>query len=209
MQPEGNKREKLATLLESELNFHGENGNYSSHHFHAFAARFPPQLPRLSILGLTESGDIVLDPMMGSDTAIVEALLEGWRAVGLDIDPLALRLCQAKTMPVQIDSLRGTAQRVVWQAATLAKDKNIEQYLACLADIAAEIGFDLVGVVQRVLDRNKRMMPARFRKTDSMIEQRMHEEYVISLWNPPWEGTSGLMEPTAYFADLSASVLDR
>jgi hypothetical protein len=56
----------------------------------------------------------------------------------------------------------------------------------CLSDIAAALGFALVGVVHRMLDRNKRMMPARFgQKTDSMIEQRMHEEYVIGLLKPP------------------------
>ena len=42
------------------------------------------------------SGDFVLDPMMGSGTTIVEALLEGRRGIGLDIDPLALRVSQAK-----------------------------------------------------------------------------------------------------------------
>ena len=55
----------------------------------------------------------------------------------------------------------------------------------CLADIAAGLGFDVVGIAQRTLDRNKRMMPARFgKKTDSTIEQRMHEEYVIGLLKP-------------------------
>jgi hypothetical protein len=54
---------------------------------------------------------------------------------------------------------------------------------SCLASIAASVGFEVVGIVQRILDRNKRMMPARFgKKTDSMIEQRMHEEYVIGLY---------------------------
>ena len=54
-----------------------------------------------------------------------------------------------------------------------------------LADIAGVVGFDVVGVARRLLDRNKRMMPARFgKKTDSMIEQRMHEEYVIGLLKP-------------------------
>jgi hypothetical protein len=57
----------------------------------------------------------------------------------------------------------------------------------CLAEIAQETGFSVVGVVQRSLDRNKRMMPARFgKKTDSMIEQRMHEEYVIGLLKSAW-----------------------
>ena len=75
-QQEPGKRGRLETLLASELNFHGENGNYASHHLHAFAARFPPQLPRAFIRGLTSQGDVVLDPMMGSGTTIVEAWLE-------------------------------------------------------------------------------------------------------------------------------------
>ena len=424
---EASKRQKLATLLASELNFHGENGNYASHHLHAFAARFPPQLPRAFIHGLTAPGDVVLDPMMGSGTAVVEAWLAGRRGIGLDIDPLALRLCRVKTMPVHLADLQAVAKRVVSQAYTLAKEKTVEQHLAqrfderttafvnywflpatqrqlmalvlaiesvsetairrfleltlssaiitksggvtrardlahsrphldkekvpksalaqfslrlqknlavvaelpsngavasplagdarampfadgvidlivtsppyanaidymrahkfslvwlgksmgtlsalragyigservtgapcavlperavrivrqlaqldkskseilskyfaemtvvltemyrvlrhdaaavvvvgpsimrgidvqthqCLADIAAALGFEVVGVVQRLLDRNKRMMPARLRKTDAMIEQRMHEEYVIGLWKPPEKG---------------------
>lgn len=55
----------------------------------------------------------------------------------------------------------------------------------CLAEVALELGFDVVGVKQRRLDRNRRMMPARFgKKADSQIEQRMHEEYVIGLLKP-------------------------
>jgi len=51
--------------------------------------------------------------------------------------------------------------------------------------MAAELGFDVVGVAKRLLDRNKRMMPARFgKKGHSMIEQQMHEEYVIGLLKP-------------------------
>ena len=99
-QQERGKRGRLVALLASELNFHGEKGNYASHHLHAFAARFPPQLPRAFIRGLTGQGDIVLDPMMGSGTTVVEAWLEGRRGVGLDIDPLALRLCRVKTTPL-------------------------------------------------------------------------------------------------------------
>lgn len=55
----------------------------------------------------------------------------------------------------------------------------------CLAEIGADIGFDVTGVVARQLDRNRRMMPARFgKKSDSMIEQRMHDEYVIGFFKP-------------------------
>ena len=54
-----------------------------------------------------------------------------------------------------------------------------------LAAIATEIGFDVVGVVSRPIDRDKRMMPARWHNNgQSVIEQRMHEEFVIGLMKP-------------------------
>jgi hypothetical protein len=55
----------------------------------------------------------------------------------------------------------------------------------CLADVAASVGFDIVGVVERTLDRDKRMMPARFgARGSSGIEERMHHEYVIAGMKP-------------------------
>ena len=107
------KRQRLSALLAGDLNFHGEDSGYASHDVHAFAAKFPPQLPRAFIRGLTVPGDIVLDPMMGSGTTIVEALLEGRRGIGLDIDPLALRVSHAKTVPMSADELRDIGLKVV------------------------------------------------------------------------------------------------
>jgi len=52
----------------------------------------------------------------------------------------------------------------------------------CLADIAAAVGLDLVAVVSRNLDRDRRMMPARRgsqAETASGIELRQYTEYVI------------------------------
>lgn len=131
VQQELSKREKLSILLEGELNFHGEDSGYASHDLHAFAAKFPPQLPRAFIRGLTKPGDVVLDPMMGSGTAVVEALLEGRQGVGLDIDPLALRLSSAKTTPLDINRLRKSGNRVISQANTLlSTGETLDQHLA-------------------------------------------------------------------------------
>ncbi len=129
------KREILAVLLEGELNFHGEDSGYASHDFHSFAAKFPPQIPRAFIRGLTHSGDIVLDPMMGSGTTVVEALLEGRQGIGLDIDPLALRLGRAKTMTFNPHDLRAAGQKVLTKANHLLSDgRRIEQSLAQFFD---------------------------------------------------------------------------
>jgi hypothetical protein len=130
-QQELSRRDRLTTLLEGELNFHGEDSGYASHDVHAFAAKFPPQLPRAFIRGLTSPGNIVLDPMMGSGTTVVEALLEGRQGIGLDIDPLALRLGRVKTMPLDIDSLRYAGNKVISRANTLLSNgKTIERNLS-------------------------------------------------------------------------------
>jgi len=88
---------KLADLLRKDLDFESSDSTYTSHGIHPFAAKFPPQIPRLFIEELTQSGDSVLDPMAGSGTAIVEALVLRREAFGFDIDPLAVRLCTVKT----------------------------------------------------------------------------------------------------------------
>ncbi len=129
------KRERLASLLAGELDFHGEGTGYASHDLHAFAAKFPPQLPRAFIRGLTKPGDTVLDPMMGSGTAVVEALLEGRRGIGLDIDPLALRLSHVKATPMDARTLGSAAPKVIARAKTLVVDRRkVEKALTGVFD---------------------------------------------------------------------------
>ena len=119
-----NTRERLAALLEGELDFHGESSAYGSHALHAFAAKFPPQLPRVFIRGLTKLGDTVLDPMMGSGTTIVEALTERRRAVGFDIDPLAVRLVQAKTLPLDVHEVSTKGREIINEALKYMRDTS-------------------------------------------------------------------------------------
>lgn len=106
-------RPVLESLLASDLGFHGHGSNHASHAMHAFPAKFPPQLPRLFIEQLTRPGDLVLDPMMGSGTTLVEALLADRRAVGLDIDPLALRLSAAKTTALDVGAVGRAGSQVI------------------------------------------------------------------------------------------------
>jgi len=116
---QSNAGRALAKLLSADLDFHQAASNYASHALHAFAAKFPPQLPRVFIEGLTEKGETVMDPMMGSGTAIVQVFLCGRRAVGFDIDPLAVMICSVKTHPVDLLEATWTGQRVIWSAGEL------------------------------------------------------------------------------------------
>lgn len=115
---DGSYRSRLETVLAGDLNFHGRDSLYASHNLHSFPAKFPPQLPRAFIKELTEPGELVLDPMVGSGTTIVEAFISGRRSVGFDIDPLAIRLSAAKVTPTILHKVREAAQEVLVEAET-------------------------------------------------------------------------------------------
>ncbi len=124
-------RERLTTLLAADLDFHDQDSGYGSHNFHAFPAKFPPQLPRKFILGLTQPGAVVLDPMMGSGTTIVEAMSLGRRAIGFDIDPLAARITRGKVTPLDHDTV-AAAGRQLLAHATAAVTQQRPHLLAAL-----------------------------------------------------------------------------
>jgi DNA modification methylase len=100
-------------LLTFDLDFHTENSSGISHDFHAFPAKFPPQLPRLFIEKLTQPGDVVLDPMMGSGTSVLEAYVSGRTAIGFDIDPLAVLLTKVKLTPISVEAVADEGERVL------------------------------------------------------------------------------------------------
>lgn len=57
----------------------------------------------------------------------------------------------------------------------------------CLTDIGRNIGFEVPKIRVRKLDRNKRMLPAGIEtNSNSQIQQRMHEEYVIGFYKPEY-----------------------
>jgi DNA modification methylase len=78
-----------------------------THGFHSYPARFHPLLPR-RLLATLPRGATVLDPFVGSGTALVEAVRVGARAVGSDVNPLAVELARLKATlqtPAQLDAL--------------------------------------------------------------------------------------------------------
>ncbi len=78
---------------------------HAVHSLHSYPAKFPPGLPRQLIERLSRPGDLVLDPFAGSGTTLVEALLLGRRAVGSDLNPVALVASRAKTRVLTADQL--------------------------------------------------------------------------------------------------------
>jgi DNA modification methylase len=106
----------LRNILGENLDFQGQASSYASHNFHSFPAKFPFQLPRKFIEELTNPGDVILDPMVGSGTTVLEALLLGRIGIGYDIDPLALLISRVKATPLNKSELIATYETILKNA---------------------------------------------------------------------------------------------
>lgn len=65
-------------------------------HSSEYRGNFAPQVPRNIILNYSQKDDLILDPMLGSGTTVIEAKLLDRKSIGIDINPGALKLAESK-----------------------------------------------------------------------------------------------------------------
>jgi hypothetical protein len=82
---------------------------------HPFPARMAPGIA-LQVMSEAEEPIRVLDPMMGSGTVLAMARSLGHRAVGYDVDPLAVLISRVWTKTTDAEGVRETAQEVLHRA---------------------------------------------------------------------------------------------
>lgn len=75
------------------------------HSLCSYLGCFPPSVPRRLIRTLVPEGGLFVDPFVGSGTALVEGLLEQRRVVGIDLNPLAVALAEAKIQQVTLEDV--------------------------------------------------------------------------------------------------------
>jgi len=92
-----NKMKAIEVLNNINWDFKDFTTQYLSHKFHSYPARFIPQIPLSFIRLFTKEGDIVLDPMCGCGTTLVEAFLNNRNSIGNDFNPLATLISKVKT----------------------------------------------------------------------------------------------------------------
>jgi len=89
--------EKYQRRVDYSWDFRRADTKPYTHGFHNYPAMFIPQLARRLILSYSKEGDTICDIFCGSGTALVEAKLLGRNAYGIDLNPFAIFLAQAKT----------------------------------------------------------------------------------------------------------------
>lgn len=118
----------LSELKEIDWDFSGENGTDGFAAYHWYPARYIPQLPGILIGYFSTPGEVVLDPFMGSGTTLLEAWKLGRRAIGVELNPVAVMIAQAKLFAPKESfiSLRGMVEQ---RARGLLVDPRFEAEL--------------------------------------------------------------------------------
>ena len=99
--------------------------SFLTHGIHKFPAKFFPELPRYLIRRYSKIGDAVLDPMCGSGTVVLEALLNDRAAVGIDIDSMANLITKVKTTPISERSLLSSKDLLLQRMTEYANSDDI------------------------------------------------------------------------------------
>jgi tRNA G10 N-methylase Trm11 len=101
-----------------------ENGtrpSVSGHRLHPFPARMAPEIVVNAVRSVPR-GSTVLDTMCGSGTVLVESVRHGHRAIGFDVDPLAVLISRVSTRRLNLDFLMQKADNLANRASSLDGD---------------------------------------------------------------------------------------
>lgn len=104
-----------------------KNSTYFTHGLHAYKGKFHPQLAASLInIAIKQTGKgQILDPFCGSGTTILEAMLGGHKAFGIDMNPLAYHLSKAKNEILLLDRnlVRGAIRSLAYELTKFDEKK--------------------------------------------------------------------------------------
>jgi len=89
---------------------HSANSRYLSHGYFRYIGKFPPQLARAFIQSYGDPNELLIDPMCGGGTSLIEAKMANIRAFGSDVNPIALLVSRVATTVIPADKLDRTIE---------------------------------------------------------------------------------------------------
>ena len=123
IQIEGDVPPALEIPNNAEVLIISKDQSYLTHGIHKFPAKFFPELPRFLIEKYSRKEETVLDPMCGSGTVILEAILKNRNAIGIDIDPIAKLITKVKITPLKKHQLK----KAKWWLETFTKRHSLDE----------------------------------------------------------------------------------
>lgn len=98
------------------LGFGGSDTQYATHCLHTYLAAMIPQLAKYLIDTYVPENGSVFDPFCGGGAVLVEAILNGRKAVGCDINDLAVLVSKAKTKFIYEEEIERVGKEVIEKA---------------------------------------------------------------------------------------------
>lgn len=108
----------------------GHKTDYLTHGLFRYAGKLPPPLVAYFLNKYCPEGGVVLDPMSGGGTTLVEAVTSGREAFGFDINPVSLLVSEAVSSPCDIAALDDFVERVVNEATPIVPTGELEGYFS-------------------------------------------------------------------------------
>ncbi len=110
---------RLASVLDAAQ---ARDVDWFTHGFHSYPARMHPAVARGVLGAYATPGDRVLDPFCGSGTVLVESLVAGMRARGVDLNPIAIRLAGVKCQ-VRDEASREAFTKTLGEVVEVSKER--------------------------------------------------------------------------------------
>jgi site-specific DNA-methyltransferase (cytosine-N4-specific) len=129
-----------------------QSTRYSAHGLHEYKGKFNPQVPRaiLNIFGV-RPGSRVIDPFCGSGTSLLECVHSGMKAVGTDINPLAVFLANAKldAIHIPVDAHRRALDATLKRRKTVKRPRATPEDARC-AYLRSWFDVDIFDLIERL-----------------------------------------------------------
>jgi len=166
---------------------------YATHGLFPYRGKFHPQLIKaiINIIGVKPK-EILLDPMMGSGTTLVEAVLMGIHAIGIELNPFTALMSKVKLSALDIPTdpfpiLLGEAEKIfkffagekVWGSF-----RKVFEEIPSLRELALLSYLDTLGYARRRKTKTAReLFPALLKRYLEAVEafNRVREELGIQL----------------------------
>jgi DNA modification methylase len=105
-------RARLKHLDDVDWDFSTSRSQSAFSSLHWYPCRYPSQIPAVLIGALSDPGEIVLDPFLGSGTTAVEAQRLDRSCIGIELNPIAALMARAKTLSRDSNQIEKLVDRI-------------------------------------------------------------------------------------------------